>query len=189
MPLKGARPLVIIAVEAELPAEDVPDWKVEVCGVGKINAALHLSRILHSYRPDYVLNLGTAGGITQNPGTIVEVGGVVQRDMDLSPLGLKKGETAFDRYPACIRLSDSPVICGTGDNFAQEKPDIICDIVDMELFALAKTCLAFDVPLRAFKYISDGADQNANTDWKQALYPASQAFKKLLETQTEFASQ
>ena len=59
----------------------------------------------------------------------------------------------------------------------------------MELFALAKTCLAFDVPLRAFKYISDGADQNANTDWKQALYPASQAFKKLLETQTEFPIQ
>lgn len=179
---KGARPLIIIAVEAELPAKLVPDWEVEICGVGKINAALNLSRILHYKIPDYILNLGTAGGVSCAKGQLVEVGSVVQRDMDLSPLGLQRGETAFDTTPAQIRLSNSDIVCGTGDNFVHEKPEIECDIVDMELFALAKTCLAFEIPLRSFKYISDGADENAEHDWQEALTPASHAFIALLKT-------
>ena len=180
MDAKGARPVIVIALEEELPAALVPDWQIEICGVGKINAALHLSHIIHTVKPASVINLGTAGGVTCAAGQLVEVGSVVQRDMDLSPLGLAKGETAFDRFPAEITLSSSGIVCGTGDNFVQDAPQIPCDIVDMELFALAKTCQFYDIPLRAFKYISDGADDTADTDWREALKPASHAFARLL---------
>lgn len=170
------RPVIIVALEDELPRALLPNWTIIYTGVGKINAAMTVSRLISTLRPTQLINFGTAGGITQPPGTLVTVGRVIQRDMDLTGLGLARGETAFDTIPAEIILDDTDIICGTGDNFLQGPPEMLCDIVDMELFAIAKLCALENIKLSSYKYISDSANEDADTAWRDALSKAAQAF-------------
>ena len=46
----------------------------------------------------------------------------------------------------------------------------------MEAYALAKVCHHFDVPFISFKYISDGADINANDDWEENVSKGIEQF-------------
>ena len=179
-----AHPIIIVALEDELPQHLLPEWEIVYCGIGKINAAMAVSRLLATQRPSRLINFGTAGGITQTPGTLVRVGHVIQRDMDLTGLGIARGTTAFDTVPAMLSLDDSPIICGTGDNFLQGPPEMACDIVDMELFAIAKICAVNDIPLTAYKYISDAANDAAAGDWREALSRAATAFCHRLSSET-----
>jgi adenosylhomocysteine nucleosidase len=54
------------------------------------------------------------------------------------------------------------------------------DVVDMELYAIAKVCERFCIPWRAFKYVSDRADENAATDWQRNVREGAQAFLQSL---------
>ena len=53
-------------------------------------------------------------------------------------------------------------------------------LVDMEAYALARVAKSFAVPFVCVKYISDGADENAATDWEEQVHLAAAAFEKLL---------
>ena len=64
---------------------------------------------------------------------------------------------------ADILIGNPGVVCGTGDKFAISTPEIDCDIVDMEAYAIAKTCLKQEIDFRSFKYISDSADEKRGT--------------------------
>jgi adenosylhomocysteine nucleosidase len=60
-------------------------------------------------------------------------------------------------------------VCGTGDSFVTATdPWLIenkVDLVDMELFAIAHVCKCYDVPWRAFKFITDDANDFAHEHW------------------------
>ena len=46
----------------------------------------------------------------------------------------------------------------------------------MEAYALAKVCHNFDVPFISFKYITDGADEQAHEDWEANLADGIEQF-------------
>jgi adenosylhomocysteine nucleosidase len=167
--------LLVVAMPEELAAAPQGMTLVHT-GVGKVNAAWRSAQALAAYRPDLVINFGTAGAVARGLHGLIEVGAAVQRDMDVRALGVPLGATPFEEDSAHIRFSAAPLICGTGDSFAASTPELPCDLVDMELYAIAKVCRAENIPLRAFKYISDNADDAAPTDWRQALLYAQDAF-------------
>ena len=109
--------------------------------------------------------------------------------MDVTGLGFQKGETPFEREPSIVIESKSkfnPIginaTCGTGDNFVEDRTNYYGEVVDMEAYALAKVCHYFDVPFISFKYISDGADINANDDWEENVAKGIEVFQsKVLE--------
>ncbi len=175
------RPLLVVALESEIPLSALKGWPVILTGVGKINASYHLSKAISEHRPSAIINYGTAGAVSENLSGIVEVKKVIQCDMDVRPLGLALGSTPFDECPAEISLSEKGVICGTADRFADTPPELPCDIVDMELFALAKVAYMEKIPLQAFKFISDNADEHASKEWQSSLSSAAQAFLSLKE--------
>lgn len=154
--------------------------KVHYCGIGKVNAAHKTMEMILSHKYDVVLNLGTAGSHKFATHSLVECTAYVQRDMDLSPLGMKRGITPMDEIPGKIdgtrisKLKDFG-ICGTGDSFEIGPPKVECDLVDMEAFAIAKVCKKMQVPFYAVKYITDGSDHNAHNDWFENLKPASRS--------------
>ena len=178
--------LILVALDDELPTPKllthVANGQRAIIGVGKINAAYHTMKIIQANRPRLLINFGTAGGLADGVDELVEVGSVVQRDMDLRTLGFPLGTTPFDPQPDEIMLPETGVVCGTGDDFVHSVPDITCDIVDMELYAIAKVAVREGVPLRAFKYISDKADESAPTDWKENLARAADCFLDRLKT-------
>ena len=171
--------LLLVALEQELPKQGLADWSILYTGVGKVNAAITLMAALTEMKPDLLINYGTAGAIKNGLPRIVEVGQSVQYDMDARPLGISLGATPFETGTECFRLSDSPLICGTADQFATSTPELSCDLVDMELYALAKIAARERVPLKSFKFISDHADGNAQLDWEDSLPDACSAFLQI----------
>ena len=123
-----------------------------------------------------IINYGTAGAVGNISG-LVEVTGYVDRDMDVRPLGFRLGQTPFEEG---IRIGRKGLVVGSGDSFVVGKPEIECDIVDMEAYAIARVCKKYDVEFRCFKYISDKADENAASDWNENIRKGNQLFQELL---------
>lgn len=157
--------IVFVALPEELSAAQAPGAEVVYTGVGKLNAALAASEALARHRPALAINYGSAGAVTPGLQGLIECGRAVQRDMDLRPLGTPLGDTYGSPPPHDARWGDGPTV-GTGDSFAAETPELACDLVDMEAFALARACERAGTPFRCFKFISDAADGDAPTDWE-----------------------
>jgi adenosylhomocysteine nucleosidase len=161
--------LVLTAVDDELDKARAPDGvEVIYTGVGKVNAASAATLALLVLRPSLVVNYGTAGRINESLSGLLEVSAVIQRDMMAMPLA-PRGRVPYS--PELDRLSSGQngVVCGTGDSFVTSvDPWLIenkVDIVDMELFAIAQVCQRHSLPWRAFKFITDDANDLAHQDW------------------------
>ena len=165
--------LIVCALEIETQGQ-LDDWNVLYTGVGKVNATFKLAqKLFRSYIPyDLVINYGTAGSRKYKQGELVDCTKFVQRDMDVTGLGFMKYQTPFENeIPIQLdydHVDFNPIgkkaSCGSADNFVRGKKQY-GDVVDMEAYALAKVCRSYDVPFISFKYITDGADRDANTDW------------------------
>ena len=179
--------LVIMAMKEESQGLfEARGVSVIYTGLGKVNASYHLTKHLTARKTQgatvkAVFNFGTAGSFTLPTHSTVECVGFVQKDMDVSPLGIPIGVTPFEHVPKLLevprRLPHLPMgICGTGDKFETQVPAVACDVVDMEAYALAKVCWFEQVPFAAIKYITDGSDENAHKDWVENLPAAAKSF-------------
>ena len=177
--------LVLTAIDDELDKARAPE-NVEVIytGVGKVNAASAATLALLVLRPQLVVNYGTAGNIAKIHRGLVEVVHVVQRDMMAMPLA-PRGRTPFS--PEIDRLSSGhgAVTCGTGDSFVTAPDPWLVenniDVVDMELFAIAHVCQRHSLPWRAFKFITDDADEFAADHWQQNIADGEELFWDVLK--------
>jgi len=180
--------LIVCALEIETQ-EKLKDYDVLYTGVGKVNATFALTRKfgkLGSYIPySLVINYGTAGSRKIKKKQLVDCTKFIQRDMDVTGLGFMKGETPFEDNPPITIKSTSefnPIgrnaTCGSGDNFVEDKTNYYGEVVDMEAYALAKVCYLYDIPFISFKYITDGADEQAHEDWESNLADGIQVFQE-----------
>jgi len=161
-------------------------------GVGKVNATLKLTQRLHSSHlhytpimPKLVINYGTAGSRKIKKKTLVDCTKFIQRDMDVTGLGFMRGETPFEKEPPLMLETKSdfnPIgrnaTCGSGDSFVEDRSQYYGEVVDMEAYALAKVCRHYGVPFISFKYITDGADEQAHEDWEANLADGIETFKE-----------
>lgn len=150
-------------------------------GIGKVNTAYRFTKRVLSERPKFVLDFGTVGSPRFPTHTVVECTRFVQRDMDVTPLGVPHGHTPFDEVPGPIdvprRLPELPAaVCGSGDHFVSGHDTRECDVVEMEAYALAKICRLERIEFMAVKYVTDGADPGAHADWSANLPHAAAAF-------------
>ena len=180
--------LIVCALEIETQNE-LNDYDVIYTGVGKVNATYELTTHFGkygSYIPySLVINYGTAGSRKIKKKTLVDCTKFIQRDMDVTGLGFMKGETPFEQDPPVViqpqNIDFNPIgrnaTCGSGDNFVEDKTNYYGEVVDMEAYALAKVCYLRDVPFISFKYITDGADEQAHEDWEANLSDGIVQFK------------
>src|SRR3954465_4175590 len=155
-------PLVVIALELEGQGLfEEAGVSVLYTGLGKVNAALSLARRLSTLRaqgalPKLVVNFGTAGSRVFSTGSVVACRKFVQRDMDVTGLGFALGETPFEALPPMLSgpavFRNLPEgVCGTGDRFETGAAGLPCEVIDMEAYALAKACLAEEIPFACAK--------------------------------------
>lgn len=179
------QPLLVFAMEQE--SQDVfSDYDVLHTGIGKVNASYNFMRHLRNNKPDLVVNMGTAGSRKHDGGAIINCTSFIQRDMDVTPLGIEKWQTPFSVDPIRIehglRLNTLPEgICGTGDNFDTSVEAAHFDVVDMEAYALALICQRENIPFLCLKYISDGANDDANIDWVESLHKTAESLRQHIE--------
>jgi adenosylhomocysteine nucleosidase len=64
------------------------------CGIGKVNAAVGCALLIEKYRPDLVINTGSAGGIdpSLNFGDAIISDGLVHHDADVTSFGYAPGQ-------------------------------------------------------------------------------------------------
>lgn len=165
--------LLLVADPGE--AAHLPEGlRVVITGIGMVPAAVAATRAILAERPDRVINLGTAGSLTESITGLHFPSAVVNRDIDRE--GLRQlGFTPDDR----IELSGSGPVLGTGDSVVTGGPrrdELIgrCELVDMEAYAIAWVCRELDVELVVMKYVSDFADDSALA-WPEVVDRCAQA--------------
>ena len=180
-----SNPLLVFAMKEE--SQDIfNDYDVLHTGIGKVNATYALTRALSDPKPpSIIINMGTAGSRKHPGGAIINCTGFIQRDMDVTPLGVPKYQTPFSDTPIILEYGHAiPHLaqgtCGTGDNFDTTDEAKNFDVVDMEAYALAHITMQEDIPFLCLKYISDSADGEAHEDWNTTLKRAAQALREAL---------
>ena len=179
MPLKY---LIVAALEAETP-ELEHFAPIVHTGVGKLNAAISLYEAILFYKPDLVINYGTAGSVSGKSG-LLKVDTFVQRDMDVRGLGVPRGVTPFtdEKLP-----KPKGIVLASGDSFVTDSKlhleglNIPVDLIDMEAYALYKVCAHRKTTFECYKYVSDNTDDDASSDWAENVAKGANLFTKILE--------
>ena len=118
-------------------------------------------------------------GAVGNLSGLIEPTGFVDRDMDVRPLGFELGQTPFEEG---IRIGHKGIIVGSGDTFATSTPEIKCDLVDMEAYAIARVCKKYDIEFKCLKYVTDNADESSAKSWEENIATGSVLFQEWLKS-------
>ena len=176
-----------------------------VCGVGKVFAALCAQAMILRYRPECIINTGVAGTLTDrlSVGDIAVSTGVVQHDMDTSPIGdplglisgiskvvLPADEALAKKLTACasaLGIKTLPGIVASGDQFvasAARKAFIVGQFdaiaCEMEGAAVGQACYVNGVPFCVLRAISDSADGSSHMDYPAFTRLAAEQSVRLL---------
>ncbi|MED3549075.1 5'-methylthioadenosine/S-adenosylhomocysteine nucleosidase [Cytobacillus praedii] len=168
-------------------------------GIGKVNAALSTAILLERYKPDYVINTGSAGGFNPqlNVGDVVISTEVRHHDVDVTVFGYEYGQVpqlppAFEANSRLIQVAeecakeikDIQVVRGliaTGDSFMNDpvRVEFIRDkftdlqAVEMEAAAIAQVSYQFGTPFVVIRSLSDIAGKESNVSFDQFLEKAA----------------
>lgn len=180
--------IVIVALESEFPPVQRLDFRVIYSGVGKINAARTTTEAILQFQPNRIINVGSVGVLdAKRLGTVMQVNQVIERDMNAVPLS-PRGQVPFDKASHRFFSVTPGLTCATGDSFVTKKDHWLIsnnvDMVDMELFAIAKISSHYGIPWISLKFGTDLADGNASENWSGNLNNAQSA---LFEALSQFS--
>ncbi|XBC42468.1 MAG: 5'-methylthioadenosine/adenosylhomocysteine nucleosidase [Buchnera aphidicola (Meitanaphis elongallis)] len=171
-------------------------------GIGKVSASIASAILLHFYKIDLIINIGTAGSLQTKliPGSIIFPHSTCYYDVNLTTFGYSLGQIPnfpklflannymmqlAEKYTLQSRMNHKKNLIISGDLFINKKtfqntlkkkfPTAIA--VDMESTAIAQACYQFKKPFLIIKYISDFSDERASLNFKKFVNLAS---KKLL---------
>ena len=176
--------IVIVALESEFPPIQRNDFRVIYSGVGKINAARTTTEAILRFQPNRIINVGSVGVLdVKRLGTVMQVNQVIERDMNAVPLS-PRGQVPFDKSPHQFFSVTPGLTCATGDSFVTKRDHWLIsnnvDMVDMELFAIAKISSHYRIPWISLKFGTDLADGNASENWSGNLINAQSALFEAL---------
>ena len=166
--------LLVAALASELSAfpDTLTGFDRLVTGPGKLQATYALTRALDANTYDEIVVVGTAGAIDPDLADGVhEIGTAFQHDVtDLD--GISGQHVSL---PARVSTGRDGVLIATGDHFVDdaEVTAVIrptgAALVDMETYAYIWVAEQFGVPIRVFRAVSDNAEDDALTDWRDAV--------------------
>lgn len=176
-------------------------------GIGKVNAALSTTILLNNFKPDVVINTGSAGGFLSslNVGDVVISTEVRHHDVDVTVFGYEYGQVpglpaafvADEKLMAVAKkaaehVSGMQVVEGliaTGDSFMndpvrveavrEKMPNLYA--AEMEAAAIAQVCHAFQIPFVVIRALSDIAGKESNVSFEQFLSKAALHSSQLIE--------
>lgn len=165
-------------------------------GVGKVNTSRVCQIITDKFDLDCIINLGSAGGLSEdlNIGDIVLGEKLVQHDFDVTAFGREKGfipetgkffESDKNLLEKCknIKIDNQKIVTGiisSGDIFLTDtklkekiKQDFNATCVEMEGAAIAQVCILNKVPFLVIRSISDIPNGKNEIDFNKYLKLAS----------------
>ena len=173
--------IIVFALSKEAPNLFRKYNNVFQVRVGKVNSGINTMKLIMDLKPERVINLGTAGGITVKHG-LYRIARVIQHDVNLTALGLEPGLHLTDKT-AAININDYGATCGSGDIFVTEpsKLRVACDMVEMEAYSIAKAASICNLETIVYKYITDKADNSAPVTWEEEVASGELYYEQALE--------
>lgn len=185
---------------------DNNDVVIVQSGIGKVAAALATAILLDRFKPDYIVNTGSAGGFDASlkVGDIVVSSEVRYHDVDLTAFGYEIGQlpenpAAYIPHETLVTAAKAGInalknikamtgLITTGDTFMTKDDDIAkarknfptMAAVEMEGAAIAQTCHQFSVPFVIIRSLSDIAGKESPTSFDEYLETASINSSKLV---------
>ncbi len=162
-------------------------------GIGKVNAARSTQILIDTYKPNYIFNVGVAGGISENINVLDIVIGekLIQHDFDITAFNHKKGYipnigTSINSDKKLINIAKTiknPIIgtIASGDIFCTDpnmtkkinkKFSALC--VEMEGAAIAQVCKLSNTPFLIIRSISDTPNNNNQITYEKFLKQSCQ---------------
>ncbi len=167
-------------------------------GIGKVNAAMATTLLIQLFKPDYVINTGSAGGFHQN----LQVGDIViskelrYHDVDATVFGYEYGQVpgmpaAYFPDANLVQMAEESgkqvnvhVVTGlitSGDSFMSDEERVkeVKELfpklyaAEMEATAIAQVCTQFEIPFVIIRSLSDIAGNDAKVSYDQFLEIAS----------------
>jgi adenosylhomocysteine nucleosidase len=168
-------------------------------GIGKVNAAMSTTILLDRFKPDYVINTGSAGGFHPdlNVGDVVISSEVRHHDVDVTAFGYEYGQVpqlpaAFEANSGLVEIAEEAAkeigsvqvvkgLIATGDSFMNDpkRVDAIRDkflnlqAVEMEAAAIAQVSYQFEIPFVIIRSLSDIAGKESDVSFEQYLEKAA----------------
>lgn len=174
-------------------------------GVGKVNAAITTTLMISNFNPEYIINIGTAGGLIDNQETldIVISKNIIQHDYDTSYIDGKDGIGILSKSDDCLRLKvkeafdtsqlDANIYFGdiiSGDLFVGETSKILelkekfptAIACEMEAGAIAQTCDKLNIPFIVIRSLSDIVHHdNSGIDFMKNVEVTSKRSAEMLQ--------
>ncbi len=171
-------------------------------GIGKVTAAITTAILCESYHPDYVINVGIAGGLTEDLGVLdcVLAQKIDQWDYDSRALGDPRGYDLSERtcyaseilnkkmYSAIPEARIGAMVSGDAFVSTEEQKNVIAEFFpeaiacDMEGAAIALSAREHGVPFAILRTISDsGSEVSYNELCEIASKKAGECIAKVCE--------
>ena len=174
-------------------------------GIGKVAAAMGTTLLIQQFKPDMIINTGSAGGLDPNlnVGDVIISTDVRHHDVDVTAFGYEKGQlpanpAAFLPNEQLVEVAKkqaeklglnavSGLIC-SGDAFingADKIAQIRADFpqvaaVEMEAAAIAQVCHAMQIPFVVVRAISDVADKESHLSFDEFLPLAAEKSSEMV---------
>jgi len=174
--------LILLALKDEAPSLFSKFNNVFEIGVGKVRSAINTMQLINQYKPNRIINFGTAGSMVLPP-DLYRVNKVIQHDMNLMLLDMPPGSSLKEDH-AVIYIPGNGVMCASGDLFVTEwdKLRVSCQMIDMEAYSIARAALVTDTEVEIWKYISDSANKSSTTTWEENVAAGEKKYMEMIDT-------
>jgi futalosine hydrolase len=172
-----------------------------VAGVGLVEAAIGATAAIADVKPDAIMFVGTAGLYPGRRPDLAWAGVVAARRLVLSADGLASGHAylppalpaaqestmALRRIAAAAGLLMADVACPLAITLrpsavGRRARSSVCDVENLESFAVARAAVAAGLPFAAILGISNAVGPSAHAAWKRhAIRAAAAACRAALE--------
>ncbi|PPA71488.1 5'-methylthioadenosine/S-adenosylhomocysteine nucleosidase [Jeotgalibacillus proteolyticus] len=168
-------------------------------GIGKVNAAMTTTILVERYKPDVIINTGSAGGFdpSLNIGDIVISTEVRHHDVDVTVFGYEYGQVpnlpaAFIAHQTLKEAAERSAeaienvqavsgLIATGDSFMNDpvRVEALRDkfenlqALEMEAAAIAQVAHQYGIPFVIIRSLSDIAGKESNISFDQYLEKAA----------------
>lgn len=171
--------LLLSATDLEHGQTDIHGVPIHITGIGKVNAAVSTTRLIKQYDPDIVINFGSCGSVQDyKVGEVLEVGTAVN---DFDGAGTVDFEPIEFNPMAKLRCFTTDSFFHKNSNeYTKQYLNLIetCDVVDMEIYSIAISCLLENKSLYCYKWVSDDGDSSR---WLENAALGFENFKKLFK--------
>ncbi|HDE9409189.1 TPA: 5'-methylthioadenosine/S-adenosylhomocysteine nucleosidase [Staphylococcus aureus] len=178
-------------------------------GIGKVNAAISTTLLINKFKPDVIINTGSAGALDEslNVGDVLISDDVKYHDADATAFGYEYGQipqmpVAFQSSKPLIekvsqvvqqqqqqQLTAKVGLIVSGDSFigsVEQRQKIKkafpnAMAVEMEATAIAQTCYQFNVPFVVVRAVSDLANGEAEMSFEAFLEKAAVSSSQTVE--------